>query len=179
MTLLTDLFILIVLALTWNLLAGYADIVTVGQQAFVGVGAYAFYGLTARAHMDPFMAIPLAAVITLALAVPAMAAIFRLRAAYLAVGTWVAADVLMLIAGKLPGFGGGSGVSLPIAVVKAFGATQRGRIGNFYELSLGLALLTFFATWAQLRRASAWASPRCATMKRRRAPPASISTFRA
>ena len=50
-----------------------------------------------------------------------MAVIFRLRTAYLAVGTWVAADVLMLVAGKLPGFGGGSGTSLPIPVVKQFG----------------------------------------------------------
>ena len=128
------------LALTWNLLAGYADIVTVGQQAFVGVGAYAFYGLTALAKIDAWLAIPLSALITLALAVPSMAAIFRLRAAYLAVATWVAADVLMLIAGKLPGFGGGSGVSLPISVVKAFGATQKARIGNFYEMALALAL---------------------------------------
>jgi branched-chain amino acid transport system permease protein len=32
-----------------------------------------------------------------------MTVIFRLRTAYLVVGTWVAADVLMLIAGTLPG----------------------------------------------------------------------------
>ncbi|MGQ0485708.1 MAG: hypothetical protein ACT4SY_10195 [Hyphomicrobiales bacterium] len=38
--LLTAFFCLLVLALMWNLLAGYADIVTVGQHAFVGVGAY-------------------------------------------------------------------------------------------------------------------------------------------
>ena len=68
-----------------------------------------------------------------------MAVIFRLRTAYLAVGTWVAADVLMLIAGKLPGFGGGSGTSLPIPVVKQFGARLGDRIDLFYAMSLGLA----------------------------------------
>ena len=47
--------------MTWNLLAGYADIITVGQQGFVGVGAYAFFGLTALGHMHPYLAIPLAA----------------------------------------------------------------------------------------------------------------------
>ena len=139
------------MALMWNLLAGYADIVTVGQHAFVGVGAYAFFGLTALAHVDEFAAIALAGVITLVLAVPAMLAIFRLRAAYLAVGAWVVAEVLSLIAGKLPGFGGGSGVSLPIAVVKAFGSSQRDRIAHFYFLSLALALIAFLSTWALLR----------------------------
>ena len=41
------------LALMWNLLAGYADIISVGQQAFVGIGAYAFFGFTALAHLNP------------------------------------------------------------------------------------------------------------------------------
>ena len=80
-----------------------------------------------------------------------MAVIFRLRTAYLAVGTWVASDVLMLIAGKLPGFGGGSGTSVPIPVVKQFGARLGERIDVFYAMSFGLALIAFVATWALLR----------------------------
>ena len=132
-------------------MAGYADIITIGQQAFVGVGAYAFYGLTVLGHISPYAAIPLAAVVTLILAVPAMATVFRLRTAYLAVGTWVAAEVLSLIAGKLPGFGGGSGTSLPIPIAKAFGASLSGRITCFYLMSLGLALAAFAVTWALLR----------------------------
>ena len=35
-----DLFILLALAQMWNLLAGFAGVVSVGQQAFVGLGAY-------------------------------------------------------------------------------------------------------------------------------------------
>ena len=38
--LLVHVFILITLASMWNLLAGYAGLVSVGQQAFVGLGAY-------------------------------------------------------------------------------------------------------------------------------------------
>jgi ABC-type branched-subunit amino acid transport system permease subunit len=68
LTLLTEFFTLLVLALMWNLLAGYADIVTVGQQGFVGVGAYAFFGFAALAGLDPFLSIILAAVITAVLA---------------------------------------------------------------------------------------------------------------
>jgi branched-chain amino acid transport system permease protein len=46
---LADFFSMLVLAIMWNLLAGYADIVTIGQHAFVGVGAYAFYAFAALA----------------------------------------------------------------------------------------------------------------------------------
>ena len=37
---LTTLFIYIILAAMWNALAGYAGLVSVGQQAFFGLGAY-------------------------------------------------------------------------------------------------------------------------------------------
>ncbi len=151
LTMMTDFFILLVMALMWNLLAGYADIISIGQQAFVGTGAFAFYGFAVLGGLDPFLSAALAALVTLVMGVPAMAFVFRLRMAYLAVGTWVVADVLMLIAGKLPGFGGGSGVSLPIRIVKAFGATLAARTHTIYFLALGLAVLAFVTTWALLR----------------------------
>ena len=37
---LTTLFVYILLAVMWNLLAGYAGLVSVGQQAFFGIGGY-------------------------------------------------------------------------------------------------------------------------------------------
>ena len=151
LTLLTEFFTLLVLALMWNLLAGYADIVTVGQQGFVGVGAYAFFGLAVLAGLDPFLSIILAAVITAVLAVPALLFILRLRLAYLAVGTWVLADVLSLIAGKLPGFGGGSGVSLPISIARAFGGSMSQRVIMLYMLAFILAAAALVATWCLLR----------------------------
>ena len=149
--LLTEFFCLLVLALMWNLLAGYADIVTVGQHAFVGVGAYAFYGFAVLGGIDPYAAIPLAGAVALLFAVPAMAIVFRLRAAYLAVGTWVVAEVLMLIAGKLTAFGGGSGVSLPVSVVKAFGAKADERYATIYWMAFALAVLAFGAIYLLLR----------------------------
>lgn len=151
LTVLTEFLCLLVLALMWNLLAGYADIVTVGQHAFVGVGAYAFYGAAVLLRIDPYLAIAAAAAVAFVIAVPAMAVVFRLRAAYLAVGTWVVAEVLMLIAGKLPNFGFGSGVSLPVAVVREFGARLDERVATIYWLAFALAAATFAATWLLLR----------------------------
>jgi branched-chain amino acid transport system permease protein len=149
--LLTEFMSMLVLAITWNLLAGYADIVTVGQQAFVGVGAYAFFGFAALAGLDPYLSIPLAGVVSLVIAVPAMVLVFRLRTAYLAIGTWVVAEVLMLGAGKLEAFGGGSGTSLPISIVLTMGRGRGDRLATIYWLAFALAAIAMAATYFLLR----------------------------
>ena len=149
--LLTEFFCLLVLALMWNLLAGYADIVTVGQHAFVGVGAYGFYGFAVLGGVNPYTAILLAGMVALLFALPAMAVVFRLRAAYLAVGTWVVAETLMLLAGKLTDFGGGSRVSLPVAVVKVFGSRAEERYATIYWMAFALAIIAFVSIYLLLR----------------------------
>jgi branched-chain amino acid transport system permease protein len=149
--LLTQFLSLLVIAVMWNLLAGYADIVSVGQHAFVGIGAYAFFAFAVFAHCDPIVALLLAGVVALVFAVPVMLVIFRLREAYLAVGSWVVADTLMLIAGKLSAFGGGSGVSMPVAVVKQLGRHPAQRYDVIYWLALTLAVVALISTFLLLR----------------------------
>jgi branched-chain amino acid transport system permease protein len=149
--LLTEFLSLLTIAIMWNLVAGYADIVSVGQHAFVGVGAYAFFGFAVIARVDPFAAIPLAALVAVVFAMPVMAIIFRLRAAYLAVGSWVVAETLMLAAGKLSAFGGGSGVSMPVSVVRVFGAHPAERYATIYWIAFAVAALAFVSTWLLMR----------------------------
>lgn len=147
----TEFLTLLVLALMWNLLAGYADIVTVGQHAFVGVGAYAFFGFLVLMGLNPYLSMLLAGAVALVIALPVMAIIFRLRAGYLAVGSWVVAETLMLSAGKLSAFGGGSGKSMPVSAVKSFGATTPERYANVYWLTFGLTALALVSTWYLMR----------------------------
>src|SRR5277367_4541000 len=137
---LADFFSMLVLAIMWNLLAGYADIVTIGQHAFVGVGAYAFYAFAALAGDDPYLSIPLAGVVALIVAVPAMALLFRLRTAYLSIGTWVDDEVLMLGAGMIEFFGVFCWISVPIEILRAFGATRSWRLETTYWLAFALAI---------------------------------------
>ncbi len=148
---LTEFMSLLTIAIMWNLLAGYADIVSVGQHAFVGVGAYALFGFAAIAHVDPYLSIPLAAVVALVVALPVMVIIFRLRTAYLAVGSWVVAETIMLAAGKLAAFGGGSGISLPVSVVRSFGHRIPERYGTIYWIAFAVAALALVATWLLMR----------------------------
>ncbi len=114
--LIQDLFFVLTmlcLAQYWNLLAGFAGLVSVGQQAFVGLGAYALFGLVILAGLDPLLAIPLAGVVAGVIAIPTSFVVFRLRGPYFAIGTWVVAEVFRLLLAQWKTLGGGTGTSLP------------------------------------------------------------------
>jgi branched-chain amino acid transport system permease protein len=113
-----DLFFILTmltLAQLWNLLAGYGGLVSVGQQAFVGLGAYAMFAGVILLDMDPILAIPLGGIIAVAFALPAGLLAFRLQGAYFAIGTWVIAEVARLLVAQWKALGGGTGTSLPRA----------------------------------------------------------------
>jgi hypothetical protein len=63
MRLLVEFFYYACLASLWNLLAGYAGLVSVGQQAFVGLGGYTLFAAAIFLGAGPVLALPLAAVI--------------------------------------------------------------------------------------------------------------------
>jgi branched-chain amino acid transport system permease protein len=100
------------LAQCWNLLAGHAGLVSVGQPAFVGLGGYLLFALTIIAGLDPLIAIVVSGVIAAAFALPTALVVFRLRGAYFAIGTWVVAEVYRLVFAQFKRLGGGSGTSL-------------------------------------------------------------------
>ena len=111
-----DLFFILTmltLAQLWNLLAGYGGLVSVGQQAFVGVGAYAMFAGVILLGWNPVWAILLGGLAGLALAVPTAFFAFRLQGAYFAIGTWVIAEVTRLLIAQWKTLGGGTGTSLP------------------------------------------------------------------
>ena len=106
------IFYMLALAQYWNLLAGYAGLVSVGQQAFVGLGAYLLFALTIFGNLDPILAIVLAGGFAGLCAVPTAFVVFRLRGAYFAIGTWVMAEVYRLVLAQFKQLGGGTGTSL-------------------------------------------------------------------
>jgi branched-chain amino acid transport system permease protein len=110
------LFYMLGLAQCWNLLAGYAGLISVGQQAFVGLGGYLLFALAVFAGLDPLLAIPLAGLVCAAFALPTALIVFRLRGAYFAIGTWVVAEVYRLVFAQFKGLGGGTGTSLAPSV---------------------------------------------------------------
>ncbi len=105
-------FIVLTLASMWNLLAGYAGLVSVGQQAFVGLGAY-FVLILALHGLSPFAALPVAAIASGIAALPLWWLVSRLRSGYFAIATWVLAATIMLVIEKFSSIGGGTGLPLP------------------------------------------------------------------
>lgn len=99
-------------ALMWNLLAGYGGMVSIGQQAYFGLGGYAMLLLSDFAGVNVFVAIVLGALVAALVAVPVSRIAFRLQGGYFAVGTWVIAEVMRLGFANLSLVGGGSGTSL-------------------------------------------------------------------
>src|ERR1700688_232696 len=106
-------FYMLALAQCWNLLAGYAGLVSVGQQAFVGLGGYLLFALTIGAGIDPIAAVVLSGPIAAVFAVPTAFVVFRLRGPYFAIGSWVVAEVYRLVFAQFKQLGGGTRTSLP------------------------------------------------------------------
>ena len=139
------------LAQMWNLLAGYAGLVSIGQQAFVGLGGYALFIFAAMLGVPPLLAIPLAGIAAAIVAVPTAFIVFRLRGAYFAIGTWVMAEVYRLVFAQISALGGGSGTSLPAAIVKSIADSRATREMLVYWVALALAIGAIALTYGLLR----------------------------
>ena len=149
--LLAEIYAFVALASLWNLLAGYAGLVSVGQQAFVGLGGYVLFALAILLGVHPIAAILIAGPIGALVAIPVAALIFRLRGAYFAIGTWVVAEVFRLLASQVSVLGGGSGISLPAAVVVAMAPSRQMREFEIYWLALTLTVIVLGAIVILLR----------------------------
>ncbi|WP_170332016.1 branched-chain amino acid ABC transporter permease [Ruegeria arenilitoris] len=151
MRLMGELFLYLSLATLWNLMAGYAGLVSVGQQAYVGFGGYMLFALTMLGGLNPLVAIAAAGLLGALISIPVAVLIFRLRGAYFAIGTWVIAEVFRLSFAQISALGGGSGSSLPVAIVKSLASSRAMREALSYWLALGAAVLVVTAVYLFLR----------------------------
>ena len=149
--LLSEIYAYVALASLWNLLAGYAGLVSVGQQAYVGLGGYVLFAATILFGMHPLVAVPVAGVIAALVALPVAGLMFRLRGHYFAIGTWVIAEVFRLISSQISALGGGSGISLPAGIVTSMVSSRQMREFLIYWVALALVVLVLAAIVLLLR----------------------------
>ena len=147
MRVLIEFITFLVLAQMWNLLAGYAGLVSIGQQAYLGLGGYALVVLADDLGVNPFLAVPLAGLVAAAFALPTAALVFRFRAGYFAVGTWAVAEVYRLLVANTPALGRGSGRTL----AAVFPLARETRELVTYALALALGVATLIAVYGYLR----------------------------
>lgn len=143
---LTNLLILVILAAMWNALAGYGGLVSVGQQAFIGIGAYGTV-FFAGFGVSPYMAMLLAMALAGAVSVPISLFALRLRAAQFAIGMWVIAEVISILVRLDKNLGAGTGISL----IQMNQYAPNFRQAYTFWMALGFAVLFLAALFFLLR----------------------------
>lgn len=151
MRLVAEMAYYLALAQLWNLLAGYAGLVSVGQQAYVGLGGYALFYMTGVLNMNVYPAFVLAGVFAGLISIPVTFAVFRLRGAYFAVGTWVVSEIFSLSASLITAMGGGAGTSLTPAILREIAVARSMRETIIYFAALTSSVLVCAVVYLLLR----------------------------
>jgi len=151
MRLIAEMAYYVALAQLWNLLAGYAGLVSVGQQAFVGLGGYMLFYLTGVWNINVYLAVLIAAPFAGLMAIPVSFAVFRLRGAYFAIGTWVVSEVFALLASLITVLGAGSGLSLTVPILQEISSDRDIRGTILYLMTLGASLFVVGVVYFLLR----------------------------
>lgn len=142
----TSLLILVILAAMWNALAGFGGLVSVGQQAYIGLGAYGTIYLTQHG-VAPYLAMILAALAAGVIALPTSLLLLRLRGGQFAIGAWVVAEVFALLVALDQSLGGGTGISL--SALNVYSPDRRQ--AYTYWLALGCAAVLLAVGYLMLR----------------------------
>jgi branched-chain amino acid transport system permease protein len=151
MRLVAEMAYYVALAQLWNLLAGYAGLVSVGQQAYVGLGAYALFYLAEVQDINVYVALLVAGPFAGLMSIPVSFAVFRLRGAYFAIGTWVVSEVFALAFSLIAVLGQGSGLSLTPAILREISSDRHVRDTMLYLMTLAASVLVFAIVYLLLR----------------------------
>jgi len=129
----------VILAIGWNLLAGYTGQFSLAHHTFAGIGAYTSALLVLYAHVPILVGIAAGAVVAAAMGYGLGTLCLRMRAIYLALATWAFAESMrLLITVEYEITRGDLGLAAPFL----FGTP---RPTPYYFLFLGLAIVAAFA----------------------------------
>ncbi len=135
------LFITVALAQSWNVLAGYAGQVSLGNAAFFGIGAMTFHFLSWRGGMPFYLALPAGGIASVVLAsfigVPAL----RFKGAYFAIGTLALAEALRITIGNV----------FPLTIYIPTAEIVNYKLSSRYYLALAVAVLTQAVAYCMIK----------------------------
>lgn len=139
----TEVFMWVGLAITWDVMAGYTGYLNFGHGAFFGIGAYVTAILMMRSGWPFAATLPVAGLVAGAAALIAGLPTLRLKGAYFAIATWALALAVQQMALVLDITGGPDGMRLPPFLHPQF----------FFYLMLALVAATFALLWFLLEKA--------------------------
>ena len=132
-----------IVIVSMTLLIRYIGVFSVGQSAFFLTGAYISGCLTVQAHMNPWLAMGIAAVASVIIAYLFCAPFLKLRAIYLFIATLGLAQVLFIVARNLDDITGGVAGLPDIPYLSIGGFTMNKDWQMFYLVGLFLILFAF------------------------------------
>ena len=141
------------LGIAWNVMMGFAGILSLGHALYVGLGAYVAAALYASFGLPAFMgAIPAAVVATLAgLGIGALGFRFRVNGVYFALLTIAFAEFTRILFDHMGWTGGSSGFFLPVEHGHTNLIALRGPPILFYYVALAMTAAAFVASHALMR----------------------------
>jgi branched-chain amino acid transport system permease protein len=112
---LINLFMLAVLAESWNIIGGFTGYASFGNVAFFGIGAYTTGVLLTRAGWPLLLALPASGLLAMAFGALVGSPILRLKGHYFGIATLGVAETMREIVYNLEITGAGTGLVMPIA----------------------------------------------------------------
>jgi len=142
-------FVRLTLAQSWNIAGGYCNLISLGQGAFAGIGAYTTFLLY-------FSGVPVegslvaGGVIAACFAALLSKPLFRLRGVYFTIGTLALGEILKLVVIRVPYLGGSWG--LHITTLPPYYSSQ-----YLYYLSLIFTGVALVVIWKITKSSIGWA----------------------
>ncbi len=96
LSILTLIFIYMTMGQMWNLMGGYAGLLSLGMQAFIGIGGYCLAVFSVNYGVNIYLAILMGAVFSVLFGLAVSPALFKMTGVYFAIGSWVVAEALLI-----------------------------------------------------------------------------------
>lgn len=127
----------------WNLLAGYSGLISLGQQAFIGLGGYTLAVFSLYYGLPVWLSIVIGGGISVLFALLISVPIFRMRGIYFAIGSWIVAEVLRILFSNWKYVGYGMGLYVRPAYKLSF--------NTIYFSALGVGIASVVLVYLILR----------------------------
>jgi branched-chain amino acid transport system permease protein len=134
---LINLFMLAILAESWNIIGGFTGYASFGNVAFFGIGAYTTGVLLTRVGFPFALALPAGGIVAMLFAAVVGMPILRLKGHYFAIATLGVAETMREVVYNLEFTGKGTGLVMPIL---------RSPLPFFY-LMLGILVAVTLVNW--------------------------------
>lgn len=140
---LINLFMMAILAESWDIIGGFTGYASFGNVAFFGIGAYTTAVLMTVAGLPFFLALPAGGIVAMLFGAVVGLPILRLKGHYFAIATLGVAETMREVVYNLEIAGAGTGLVMPIS---------RSSLTFFYVMLGILASVTMVNWWLSTSR---------------------------